>query len=190
MKYSAALKIALLSLLLAPSSSARLVLDEASRISPLEDSYHFGTSGFAVTDPGLWYTISTDSYPEITLLSQSRNKGTAEGDVYLSPTGFTIGEAGDYYVSFTAYLQNPTEDSTVLIPVFLALNDEIDEDDPSLIGSVVTLPTGAINALHGSGIIRDVVPGTRLSLVVTNAGYPLPVPVTVASWSISVHKIK
>src|SRR5690606_3868336 len=130
------------------------------KMSPITiQSEHFGTAGFSVTDPGLWYPISTESYPETTLLSHSRNKGAASGEVYLSPTGFTIGEAGDYYVSITAVLQNPTPESTILIPVFLALDDAFDQEDPSLIGGILTLPSDAINTLNGDGIIRDVVPG-------------------------------
>jgi hypothetical protein len=183
MKFSALLKLSIMSSLLHSAMFA-----EVSPIT-ISESEHFGTASFGVTDPGLWYEISTESYPLTTLLSHSRNKGTASGDVYLSPTGFTIGEAGDYYVSITAVLQNPTEDSTVLIPAFLALDDTFDEEDPSLIGGIVTLPSGALNTLSANGIIRDVVPGTRLSIIATNAGYPFPIPVTVASWSINVHKI-
>ncbi len=185
MKLSALLKVGLLSSLLHPGAVAQ---EESSPIS-INQSEHFGTAGFGVTDPGLWYSISTESYPEATLLSQSRNRGAASGDVYLSPTGFTIGEAGDYYVSISAALQNPTPDSTVLIPVFLALDDEFDQEDPSLVGGIVTLPSDHINTLSGDGILRNVVPGTRLSLVATNAGNPEPIPVTVVGWTINVHKI-
>lgn len=156
---------------------------------PPYKSEHNGTAAFSVTDPNLWYNITTESYPEATLLSQGRNRGSAKGGVYLSPTGFTIGEPGDYYVSIDAVLQNPTEDTTVLIPVFLAIDDQFSQADPNLVGGIVTLPTAAINTLHGDGILRNIAPGTRLSLVATNAGYPDPVPVTVVSWSINIHKI-
>lgn len=157
-------------------------------VVPEEAQLHFGTSTFSGT-PDIWYNIDTNSYPETVFLSKNRNRGLSEGGVYLSPTGFTIGEAGNYWVTITAILQNPTEDSTVLIPVFLVIDEVLNPDDVSPIGGVVTLESGKINTLQGTGILKNVTPGTRLSLVATNAGYPFPVPVTVVSWSISLTKM-
>lgn len=155
---------------------------------PHSNKSHFGSATYG-SNPAEWYTIETNSYPDVVLLSKNRNKGTSEGGVYLSPTGFTIGESGNYWISITAILQNPTEDSTVLIPVFLSVNDEFDPDDTNPIGGVITLSSGVIDSLHGNGVLKNVVPGTRLSLVATNAGYPFPIPVTVVGWNISVFKL-
>ena len=151
-----------------------------------ESNSNFGTSGFGGS-PDLWYTISTHSYPDSVPLSLNRNKGLSEGGVYPSPTGFTIGEGGDYWISITAILQNLGAD-TILIPVFLALNEEFNPDDPE-VGGVVTLEPNIISNLHGTGIVKNIEPGTRLSLVATNAGAPLPQDVVVVAWSISLFKL-
>lgn len=150
-------------------------------------SSHFGNSGYGVTDPSLWYTITTNSYPESVSLSQNRNKGLSEGGVYLSPTGFTIGEKGNYWVNISAVLQNPGEDS-LLIPVFLAQNEVFDIVSPE-IGAVAILEPNVITSLHGTGIIKNVQPGTRISIVATNGGYPLPQDVKVVGWGISLFKL-
>lgn len=147
----------------------------------------FGSAGFGVTDPNLWYTISTNSYPEVTPLSQQRNKGLSEGGAYLSPTGFTIGEEGNYWVEITVILQNPGTEA-LLIPFFLVENETFDGDNPQL-GGVVTLPSQYITSAHGTGILQNVAPGTRLSIVATNGGYPFPQDITVAGWGISLHKL-
>lgn len=153
---------------------------------PVQGS-HFGSAGFGVTDPSLWYTITTNSYPESVALSLERNKGSSKGGVYLSPTGFTIGEGGDYWVSITAILQNPGSDS-LLIPVFLAQNESFNDEDPG-VGGVVVLPPNVITTLNGTGIVQNIEPGTRLSLVATNGGYPFPQDVVVVGWGISLFKL-
>ncbi len=185
MRFSAVVKIGLLSLIVHSTTQAELSTLDAP-LAPL--TIHYGTAGRSV-GPDDWYEISTLAYPETTPLSLGRNVGEASGEVYLSPTGFTIGEAGDYSVTISAILQNPNEDSNVLIPVFLALDDVYDPEAPGPIGGIVTLVSEQIDTVHGTGIIRNVVPGTRLSLVATNAGYPFPVAITVVSWGISLHKI-
>lgn len=148
---------------------------------------HFGTSAFQSTDPGLWYTISTNSYPDSVPLSLQRNSGLSEGEIYLSPTGFTIGESGNYWISFTAVLQNPGVDA-ILIPVFLAQDEVFDTASPE-IGSIVTLQANEIGSAHGTGIIKNIAAGTRISLVATNAGNPFPIDVTVSGWNISLFKL-
>lgn len=159
-------------------------------ISPTVITYStdFGTVGFS-GNPSTWFTISTNSYPETTPLSLYANLASSKGRVYTAPWGVTIGEPGDYWVSITAILQNPTENSTVLIPVFLAQNEEFNQENPSLIGGVVTLESGIISNLHGHGILKNVAEGTRLSLVATNSGYEDPVPVVVVSWQIALYKL-
>lgn len=150
---------------------------------------HFGTSSFSANDPFFWYTIETNSYPETTPLSQNQNGGNTQGNIFLSPTGFTIGEAGNYWVSITAVLQNPSEEEAVLIPIFLVADENFDPDDSSLIGGIVGLEPEAFGTAQGTGTIKDVAAGTRFSLVATNAGYPDPITITVVSWSISLHKL-
>jgi hypothetical protein len=157
-------------------------------ITDCKSKPHFGMAGFSVTDPNLWYTIETNSYPDGTLLSQGRNKGSVEGSVYLSPTGFTIGEAGNYWVNITAILQNP-EDTNILIPVYLVRDDTFDPTDPLAIGGVATIKTEELITIQGSGVLEKVTPGTRLSLVAMNGGSESPVPVTVVAWGISLFKM-
>ena len=149
----------------------------------------FGVSGRGNAGPDQWYTIETNSYPVTTPLSLNRNVGDSEGALYLSPTGFTVGAEGDYLVTISAVLQNPSEESIFLIPVFLVLDEVFNPEDPLQVGGVVTLPSDEINTLQGTGIIRNVPAGTRLSLVATNSGYETPIPVTVAAWSITAVKL-
>jgi hypothetical protein len=133
--------------------------------------------------------IETNSYPDVALLSQNRNKGLAEGGVYLSPTGFTIGEAGNYWVTLTATLQNPTADSTILTVVLLGIDDAFDPDSVSPIGNLVTLESGKSTQVQATGTLKNVASGTRLSIVAANAGTSPPTPITVVSWSISTFKM-
>lgn len=153
-----------------------------------EEVSNFGSAGFSVTDTSLWYTIETNSYPNTVPLSQNRNRGVSEGDVYLSPNGFTIGEAGNYWVSFSAVLQNPGSDGA-LIPVFLVIDETFDFDSPSLLGGVVALPPNEIGTVNATGILKDLPAGSRISLVATNGGNPFPQPINVSAWSISLHKL-
>ncbi len=185
MKFSKVVKVGLLSFLLHTGTHAKAELSDVP-LAPLDANW--GNAGRSV-GPDDWFEISTLSYPETTPLSIGRNVGEASGEVYLSPTGFTIGEAGDYSVSISAILQNLNEDSNIRIPVFLAIDDVYDPEAPSPLGGIVTLVTNQIDSLYATGIIKNVVPGTRFSLVATNAGYPEPVSVNVVSWGISVHKI-
>lgn len=155
----------------------------------------FGTAGFS-TGPDNWYEISTDSYPAATPFSQNRNVGISSGNVYLSPTGLVIGEAGDYLVSISAVLQN-LGPSDIIVPVFLAvekqgdpITTEIDPENPNPIGAAAVIKADTFFIpLTGTGILKGIEPGTRLSLVATNAGYPEPQPVTVVSWGITAHKL-
>lgn len=147
---------------------------------------HFGTCGRGNMGPDEWYTITTDSYPDVVLLSQQQNMGSSKGGVYISPTGFTIGEAGNYWISITAILQNPGSD-TILVPVFLVKNETFDPENP-LVGGVATLEPGLITNLHGTGIVEDIGPGTRLSLVASNGDSSLE-DVTVIAWAISLFKL-
>jgi hypothetical protein len=175
-----------LSLLLSATSFARM---ELKHDHDCDHVSHFGTAGFSVTDPNEWYIIATNSYPEVEPLSLQRNTGNSAGRVYLSPTGFTIGEAGDYLVSITAVLQNGSEDEALLVPVFLAVDDEFLVDDKPLIGGVVTLTGDEIETVQGTGTVKNLPEGSRLSLVITNGGYPMTKDVIVASWAITVLKI-
>ena len=117
--------------------------------------------------------------------------GFVKGKVELTPNGLLIGEAGDYSVTFSAILENPVEAYTALIPVFLSLNGQFNPLDPiqSSLGGVVTLPTGFINTVQGTGILHDVPAGTFLALIASNGGSPDPQPIRVVAWNISLFKI-
>lgn len=170
-------------------SQPEIFAEQYSREGECCGGSHYGTANFSVTDPSLWYTIDTNSYPDAVPLSLERNKGFRKGGVYLSPTGFTVGEAGNYWVSITAILQNTVEDSTPLIPVFLVRDETFDPADPSTLGGVVSLPTNSIETVNASGILENVEEGTLLSLVATNAGNPFPQPIKVVAWGISIYKM-
>lgn len=162
-------------------------VEASSQNSPPHTHSHVGTSGFGNVSPDHWYTITTNSYPEVTLLSQQQNMGISSGGIYVSPTGFTVSEAGDYWITVMAVLQNPG-DETLLIPVFLVKNETFNPDE-TLVGSIVTLEPHIITSVQGTGIVRGIKADTRLSLVATNGGYSLPQDITVGAWSISLFKL-
>lgn len=163
-------------------------LDRPSRNS---SRCQLGMAGRSVNNPALWYTVNTPVYPATVPLSIDRNNGFAKGKVELTPNGLLIGEAGDYSVTFSAILQNPIEEYTAVIPVFLSLNGQFNPLDPlqSSLGGVVTLPTGFINTVQGTGILHDVPAGTFLALIASNGGSPDPQPIRVVAWNISLFKI-
>lgn len=154
--------------------------------SNCHESCQLGTAAFGVTSPTFWYTINTLSYPNAVPLSLNRNLGFSQGDIKLKPNGLKIYEKGNYSVSFSAILQNNEIEGAALIPVFVALDGSFSQTS---IGGVVTLPTGQLNTVYGTGILENIEEGTRLTLVATNGGSPNPQPITVISWSISVFKI-
>lgn len=150
---------------------------------------HFATSSRANLTPDDWIDIETNSFPEMTLFSRDANEGASEGRVYPSPTGITIGEKGDYYVQIAAVVQNPDLSETILIPAFLALNENFDLSPNLQIGGIVTLNPQEIGTINSFGILKDLEEGARLSIVATNAGYPTPIPVNIVAWRITAHKI-
>jgi|GEM_PF-1964880 len=150
---------------------------------------HLGKAGFA-GGPAEWYVIDTAPFPNVSLLSQNRIRGSTQGNVALTPTGLRIDEPGNYSASIDVVLLNNDPEYTPITPIFLVLNDTFDSINPtSNPGSVVTLPYGFIISASGTGILENVPAGTNLSIVITNSGSPEPEPVTVLGWSISVFKI-
>lgn len=150
--------------------------------------HHYGNSAFSVSDPNLWYTITTQSYPSTTPLSFNSNFGESVGKTFPSPTGFTVGESGNYWVQMTAIMQNPGTD-TILIPVFLIRDETFDPAEKDILGSIVALQPQVPTAINESGVLMNIKAGTRLSIVATNAGYPDPIPVQVVAWKISLFKL-
>lgn len=146
-----------------------------------------GVAAFQVTDSELWYSIDTSPYPITVLLSQNRNTGSTQGNIQLTPNGLLIGEAGNYSVSFTAVLQNPSTTSSPLIPVFLTLNG-ITDPTQAKSGSVVVLSPGLIGVAQGTTILENVVPGTTVSLLATNASGESQ-PINIVAWAINLFKI-
>jgi len=151
-----------------------------------EANFHYGTAGFQEA-PTTWYTISTNSYPNTVLLSKFRNTGTTYGKISLTPTGLTVEEPGNYCITFQAALLNPGKD-TILVPVVLALDDWFDSNDPQVC-DIATMAPNVIGDVHATKTVKNIMPGTTISLVMANAGAPLPQEVTVASWSISLLKL-
>lgn len=150
---------------------------------------NFATSGLSNQTPDEWFTIDTYSYPEMTPLSINANEGDSKGHIYPSPTGITIGEAGDYYVQIAAVIQNPDSANTVLIPAFLAVDEDFEPYPNLQIGGVLTLEPEKIDTLNAFGILKDLKEGQRLSIVATNAGYPTPIPIKVVAWRITAFKL-
>lgn len=149
---------------------------------------HLGSAGFSTTSAQSWYTINTLPYPTTVPLSLNRNQGFTEGKVELTPTGLLIREPGNYSISFSAILQNNDPEYTALIPVFVSLNEAFDPLDIP-VGSVVALPTGLVNTVHGTGILHQVKAGTTISLIATNGGSPQPQAIHVVAWNMSLFKI-
>lgn len=155
-----------------------------------ENNHHanYAISGLSNQTPDEWFTIETHSYPEQTPLSLNANEGDSKGHIYPSPTGLTIGEAGDYYVQMAAIVQNPDDSNTVLIPAFLAVDDDFELYPNLQIGGVLTLEPQKIDTINSFGILK-LNEGQRLSIVATNAGYPTPIPLKVVAWRITAFKL-
>jgi hypothetical protein len=157
-----------------------------------DESCDFANSGFSTMSPDDWYVIETHSYPDTVLLSKNRNKGFTQGGVALNPTGVTVKEAGNYWVTFSAIAlyTNDEEPYSPLIPIFLIRNNNFDpSDDSAILGSVGSLPEGMVTTIQGSGVLKDVDKNTLLTIVATNGGSPDPEPITIVSWGISLFKI-
>jgi hypothetical protein len=151
------------------------------------------TAGFS-GDPSSWYTILTPSFPDTVPMSLNRNRGFAEGPVVLESDGITVQESGNYWVSVTAYLSNPSETTGNIFPVFLVRDGTFDFKAEDLLGVTLALrpvPSGDtfFDSATASGPLRNVRSGTRLSLVINNGGAPDPQPVSVVAWNISLHKL-
>ncbi len=149
---------------------------------------HLGTSSFITSNPNDWYQIEAPAYPSTVLLSINGNTGSAQGKILINPTGVTIKEPGNYWVSFSAVVLNPL-DGPVLIPVFLVPNTIFNPSDPSTIGSTVYIAPGAVQTIQQSGLLQHVVPGTTYSLVATNGNSSSIETLTILGWNISVCRI-
>lgn len=162
----------------------------ASKDCCCDEGCDFATAVFSGA-PSDWYILNTNSYPDTVALSLHRNGGFTKGGVTLANSGVRVKSKGNYWVSFSATLQNSQLDDTPLIPVFLVRNNNFIPDDSGemQLGGIVSLPPNLISVVQGSGVLKDVDSGTLLSLVATNGGSPQPEPITVVSWNISLHKI-
>lgn len=152
-------------------------------------SCQLGVAGFSTMNSADWYVINTSSYPITVPLSLNRNNGSTQGDIHLTSTGLKIKKRGNYFVSFTAILLNNDPDATAFIPIFLVPDGTFDPANTSNIGTVVALPPGFIASVGASGILQNVKPGTKFSIVAANGGGPDPQPITVIGWNISLFKI-
>lgn len=149
---------------------------------------HFGTAAFTNAVSG-GYTLDLNPYPDVSLLSMNRNAGHAGGRIYLSPTGFTIGESGNYWVSIMAVVYNPDESlSKVTVPIVLARNEEIDLENFESLGGATTIEPGSAGQITGEGTLMNVMEGERFSIVAGTGGED-PASVLVLSWQISVQRI-
>ncbi len=168
---------------------ASLFIFEAASAAQANSHDTYGRAGFSTISPLQWYTISTPSFPQTTPLSNNRNKGFAEGDLDLSPTGLTIGEEGDYWVEITTVLQNPTPDSSLRVLTFLVVNETLNPA-AEITGGVAVVNSGSVETIHGTGILRNLQEGDTLSIVAANgSNTPDAKPVTVSAWAITLHKL-
>lgn len=153
------------------------------------NSCQLGVAGFSTMNPADWYVINTVGYPVTVPLSLNRNRGSTQGDIHLTSRGLKIKKRGNYFATFTAVLLNNDPNAMPLIPLFLVPNDTFDPASTTTIGTIVALPPGIITSIESSGILQNVKPGTKFSIVATNAGSPDPQPITVVAWDISLFKI-
>lgn len=153
------------------------------------DCYQFGSSGFSTNNPENWYPINTVSYPAVVPLSQNQNVGFTKGDIHLKSNGIKVGKSGNYWVSFSAILLNNDINVTPLIPIFLVKNGIFNITSTSTLSAVQSLAPGIITHIQGSGLLKNLKRGTKLSLVATNGGSPTPQTVLIVSWNISLFRI-
>lgn len=143
--------------------------------------------GIAAFRSAVPYTIETSPYPETVLLSDFRNAGSTQGDIQFNPSGLTIGEAGNYSISFLTILQNPSLTNGAVITVFLTLNGSLDPNEAKS-ASVAILATDGAGVAQATTILENVTPGTTVSLIAANGGGKSQ-PINVNAWEISLFKI-
>ena len=147
-------------------------------------------AGFSTSSPAEWYTVTAFPYPIATPLSLFRNRGTVQGNFLLTPTGLIIGQPGNYSVNFNAILTFTVGGSSnPFVTVFLVKDGVFNPLDTSNIGGVSTVPFEQITTIQATGVLQNVLPGTALSLVISNGGSGDAVDITVVAWGISVFRI-
>src|SRR6185295_7794234 len=120
-----------------------------------------------VTNPNEWYSITSPVYPNFTSFSQLQNKGFKNGKINLTNKGVGIEESGDYWVSFTAKLQNPNEDVVGQVLLILVKNGKYNSDHEleNIFGDVVNVVSSSSPiTIQGSGILKGLKKGEKLSL--------------------------
>ncbi len=150
--------------------------------------YLFGTAGFRTNNPNLWYNLDVPMYPSIVELTKNRNFGFTKGKIQKLDNGIKIKKSGNYLITFNTVLVNPSSNNPLLIPVFLVKDGIFDPNGTDNIGNVVYLTREVPTPVHGTGILKNVKAGTRLSIVATN-GANTTDTVAVVSWSIEAIRI-
>ena len=149
-----------------------------------------GKAGYAFTTPFNLYTILVPTYPESVLLSKNRNTGSVKGRIKLLDTGLKIKKAGNYFVTFSAGLNNPEPDYTAFILVFIALDGVFNVEDPFANGGDVVQLDPLVGAIaKGSAVLRNVPAGTTITLFASNLGSPYIQPINIGAWNINIFEI-
>lgn len=147
-----------------------------------------GNALFRAFAPDQWYAIRVPIVPDTALLSRKRTAGFVQGDLNLEPNGVTILREGTYSVNFSVILQNPDKENNLILPVFLALNGEV---DPAGIENVAILRAGSVVSVSASGILRNVSPCTQLTIRIGNSPNAADdcTRLNVISWDINLFEI-
>ncbi len=168
---------------------------DGNRTGNSDDDHNcdLGTAGFYHNDEDdddSSYSLSIDNFPDGNLISLSRNIGSTQGNIALSPTGLLVNEDGTYWASFSATIRNNDQVTNALLDIFLVPNGVFDPLDniSTLVAHGYIEPNGILT-INGSGILQNLEEGTSLSIFATNLGAPLFTGVTITSWNISIHKI-
>ncbi len=167
---------------------------DGNRTGNSDDDHNcnLGTAGFYHNDDDddSSYSLSVDNFPDGNLLSLSRNIGSTQGDIALSPTGLLVNEKGTYWANFSATIRNNDQATNALLDIFLVPNGVFDPlDNISTLVAHGYIEPNEIITINGSGILQNLGESTSLSIFATNLGAPLFTGITITSWNISIHKI-
>jgi hypothetical protein len=146
----------------------------------------FGSSTFWITNTP--YSVVPPLYPTVSPISLNATKGFSKGKAKARAYGLKINKQGDYSASFQITLLNQDVAPGRFV-IYLVRNGNFSPNDAELLVDEVSLMPGEITTLSNSGILRNVKPGTTLSLVAANKLQPGGLSVGVQYWNINAFRI-
>lgn len=165
----------------------------AGLIAKGNDSDRYATSGFA----GSPYPLNGVDGSGV-ILSQNRNFGKKSGAISLTSEGVEVDKRGDYLVNFSVLINNLDggEDSFVPYQVLVQRSDNFDINDPLNVSGISVFDVQSEGSIGegnfivlGDGILKNVAPGTRISLIIRSFFGPTR-DITVSNWKISISEIE